>query len=103
MTAAWLTIAALCVATAAMKASGPAALRGRRPSQRAMAAIALVAPAVLASLVLYQTLGETPSGITVDARLAGLAAAGLAIAARAPMLVVVAVAALTTALTRALG
>jgi branched chain amino acid efflux pump len=103
MTAAWLTIGALCAGTIAMKASGPATLRGRRPSPRAMRAIALVAPAVLASLVLYQTFGETPSGITVDARLAGLAVAGLAIAARAPMLVVVAAATLTTALARALG
>jgi branched chain amino acid efflux pump len=103
VSAAWVTIAALCVATAAMKAAGPAALRGRRPSRRAMAVIALVAPAVLASLVLYQTLGDTPSGITVDARLAGLAVATLAIAVRAPMLVVVAAAALATALARALA
>ena len=103
MTGVWLTIAALCLTTVVMKASGPAALRGRRPSRRALAAIALVAPAVLASLVLYQTFGETPSGITVDARLAGLAAAAGAIALRAPMLVVVAVAAAATALARALG
>jgi hypothetical protein len=103
MTAVWLTIAALCVGTIALKASGPATLRGRRPPARAMAAIALVAPAVLASLVLYQTFGDSPSGITVDARVAGLAAAGLAVALRAPMLVVVAVAALATALARALA
>jgi Branched-chain amino acid transport protein (AzlD) len=103
MTAAWVTIGVLCVATVAMKASGPAALRGRRPSRRALAVIALVAPAVLASLVLYQTFGETPSGITADARLAGVAVAALAIALRAPMLVVVAAAALATALARALA
>jgi uncharacterized membrane protein len=103
MTAAWLTIAALCAGTIAMKAIGPATLRGRRPPQRAMAAIALVAPAVLASLVLYQAFGDTPSGVSVDARLAGLAVAGLAIALRAPMLVVVAAAALATALARALA
>jgi uncharacterized membrane protein len=102
MTAAWVTIAALCVGTAALKAAGPAALRGRRPPPRAMAAIALVAPAVLASLVLYQTFGDRPSGITVDARLAGLVVAGAAVALRAPMLVVVAAAALATALARAM-
>jgi uncharacterized membrane protein len=103
MTTVWLTIAALCLGTMALKASGPATLRGRRPPARAMAVIALVAPAVLASLVLYQTFGDSPSGITVDARVAGLAAAGLGVALRAPMLVVVAVAALTTALARALA
>jgi hypothetical protein len=103
MSAVWLTIGVLCVATAAMKASGPAVLRGRRPSRRALAVIALVAPAVLASLVLYQTFGDTPSGVTVDARLAGVAAAAVAIALRAPMLVVVGAAALATALTRALA
>ena len=103
MTAAWLTIAALCVGTAALKASGPATLRGRRPPPRALGVIALVAPAVLVSLVLYQTFGDLPSGITVDARVVGLAVAGAAIALRAPMLVVVAVAALATALARAVG
>jgi uncharacterized membrane protein len=102
MTTVWLTIAALCAGTAALKASGPATLRGRRPPPRAMAVIALVAPAVLASLVLYQTFSDSPSGIMVDARVAGLGAAGLAVALRAPMLVVVAVAALATALARAL-
>lgn len=103
MTAVWLTIAALCVGTVALKAAGPATLRGRRPSPRAMSVIALVAPAVLASLVLYQTFGDSPSGMTVDARLAGLAVAGAAIALRAPMLVVVAAAALATALARAVA
>lgn len=103
MSAVWLMIAALCVGTIALKAAGPATLRGRRPSRRAMSVIALVAPAVLASLVLYQTFGDTPSGITVDARVVGLLVAGAAIALRAPVLVVVAAAAVATALTRALA
>jgi hypothetical protein len=103
MSAVWLMIAALCVGTIALKAAGPATLRGRRPSGRAMSVIALVAPAVLASLVLYQTLADTPSGITADARVVGLLVAGAAIALRAPMLVVVAAAAVATALTRALA
>lgn len=97
----WITIAALCVGTIALKAAGPLALRGHQPPQQAMMIIALVAPAVLTSLVLYQTLAATPSGITFDARITGLTAAAIAITARAPMFIVVLLAALTTAATRA--
>jgi branched-subunit amino acid transport protein len=62
---------------------------------------ALVAPALLAALVVYETLGAHGGGITVDARAAGLGAAVLAIALRAPMLAVVLVAAAATAAVRA--
>jgi len=44
----------------------------------------------------------TARGVTVDARVAGLAAAAVAIAVRRSMVVVVVVAALTAAATRAL-
>lgn len=102
MTAVWVTVAALCVGTALLKASGPLVLGERRPPERALNVIAFVAPAVLTSLIVYQTFGDHPSGLTVDARLVGLAAAGLAVAARAPILLTVLIAAIATALTRAL-
>jgi hypothetical protein len=96
----WLTIAALTVGTVALKAVGPLTTGGRRPSERAIGVTRLVAPAILAGLVVYETLSKDGSGITFDARLAGLGAAALAILARAPMLVVVLVAAAATALAR---
>ncbi|MQA87092.1 MAG: AzlD domain-containing protein [Streptosporangiales bacterium] len=103
MTAVWITIAALFVGTIALKATGPIALRRRHPPRRAVAVIALVAPTVLTSLVLYQTLSAHPTGVTMDARIVGLVVAALAIAARAPMIVVILLAALATAAVRALA
>jgi hypothetical protein len=103
MTAVWITVAALFVGSAAIKASGPLALGGRQPPARALAVIALVAPAVLAGLVVYETFNTSGPGIEVDARVVGLAAAGLAAAARMPMLLIVVIAATATALVRAVG
>jgi branched chain amino acid efflux pump len=102
MSAVWLTVGVLFVATFAMKAVGPVTFGGRRLSGRAAGVIALVAPTLLASLVVYETCSAAGPGIEFDERLAGLAAAGLAAALRRSMLVVVAVAAVATALTRAL-
>jgi uncharacterized membrane protein len=103
MSAIWLSVVALCLATASMKAIGPVSFGDRRLSGRAAAVIALVAPALLASLVVYETFSANGRGIEVDARVVGLAAAGVALALRRSMLVVVAVAAAATALTRAIG
>lgn len=102
MTALWLTIVALTVATAAIRALGPVLLGGRELHPRLMAVVALLAPAVLAALVVTQTLGEE-QGVTVDARLPGIAAADAAIAVRLSALLVVVVAAATTAAVRALA
>jgi hypothetical protein len=54
---------------------------------------------VLAALVVTQTVGGDRQ-IVVDARLAGLGAGAIAVALRAPLLVVVVVAATTAALIR---
>ncbi len=59
----------------------------------------LIPVALLAALVAEQAL-STRQELTVDARLVGLAAGAVALLARAPFLVVVIVAALTTALIR---
>jgi branched chain amino acid efflux pump len=102
MTAVWLTVAVLFGATFTMKAVGPVTFGGRRLSGRAAGVIGLVAPTLLASLVVYETFNAGGSGVEVDERLAGLAAAGVALALRRSMLVVVAAAAVATAVTRAL-
>ena len=103
MTEVWVTIAALCAGTVAIKATGPLALGGRQPSDRTFAVVSLFAPALLAALVVYETLSAGHEGITVDARVVGVAAAATALALRAPIAVVVLGAAATTALARALG
>jgi hypothetical protein len=103
VSAVWATVAVLCVATASMKAIGPLSVGGRRLSGRAASVISLVAPSLLASLVVYETLNTDGPGIALDARLVGLAAGGAAIALKRSMLVVVAVAAIATALTRAIA
>jgi hypothetical protein len=62
---------------------------------------ALLPVALLAALVVVQTF-TTGRSLTVDARAAGLLAAAVALALRAPFLVLVVVAAATAALVRAL-
>jgi hypothetical protein len=103
VTDAWIVVGALFLGTAAIKAAGPLAIGGRRPSGRALRVIALVAPALLAGLVVYETLITEDGGIGFDARIAGVVAAVAAIAARLPMIAVVLLAAAATALVRAIA
>jgi hypothetical protein len=77
-------------------------LGGRPLPARIDAVVGLLAPTLLAALVVTQTVGDA-EGIVADARLAGVGAGMLAIALRAPLIVVVALAATTTALARAFG
>jgi hypothetical protein len=102
MTEAWIVIVALTIGTVSIKAAGPLVLGGRPLPRRAQGVIALVAPAVIAALVVYETFADQPDGIVVDARVAGLGAAGLALLARLPMIAVVVIAAAVTAGVRAL-
>jgi branched-subunit amino acid transport protein len=102
MSAAWTTILGLTVATAAIKASGPVALGGRDLPKWVVRLIALVAPALLGALVVVETFGKGKD-LVLDARAAGLAAAAAALAARLSVLWAVGVAALATALVRAIS
>ena len=98
----WVLVAWLVVTTALIRASGPVALGGRRLPERAVAVIALLAPAILAALVITETFGGEGSKLTVDERALGVAAAGGALALRAPLLLTLAVAMAVTAGARAL-
>lgn len=98
---AWVVVAIVGVGTMAMKAAGPVLLGGRTLPDRAMSVISLLAPAVLAALIVTQTIGGNHHYV-FDARIAGLAAAAIALRFRAPLLVVVILAAAVTALVRAL-
>jgi hypothetical protein len=64
--------------------------------------IGLLAPPLLAALVLVETIGDGEGGFSLDARLGGLAAAAIALALRLPTLAVVVTAATAAALLRAL-
>ena len=100
MTALWITIAAVALASAAIKAAGPVLVGGRELPERAVAVIALLAPALLSALVITETFGED-GHLVVDERAVGVAVAGVALALRAPVLVAIVLAAVTTALVRA--
>ncbi len=102
MTIAWLVVAAVGIGTMALKAAGPVLLGGRALPSRVQAVVALLAPALLAALVATATLGSGQQ-LVIDARLIGLGAAVVALLLRAPVLLVVAVAAATAAVARALG
>ena len=95
----WLVVLVVGVATVAMKGFGPVVLGGRPLPGRAAGPLELLAPALLAALVLTQTVGGDRT-VEVDERLLGVAAAGVALLLRAPTLVVVVVAAAVTALAR---
>jgi branched-subunit amino acid transport protein len=101
MSAAWLAIVVVGGATIVLKATGPVLLGGRDLPPRVNALVVLLAPAVLAALVVTQVVGGERE-LVFDARLVGLGAAVVAIALRAPLLVVVVAAAASTAATRAL-
>lgn len=65
--------------------------------------VRLLPVALLAALVAVQTFAGEGGALTLDARTAGLAVALVALACRAPFLVVVILAAVTAAALRALG
>ena len=100
MTTLWVTVVAVALASAAIKAAGPVLVGGRELSPRAVAVVALLAPALLAALVVSETFGEDRH-LVLDERAVGVAVAAIALALRAPVLVAVALAAATTALIRA--
>jgi branched-subunit amino acid transport protein len=95
----WLVIAVVGVLTIAFKASGPVLLGGRELPPRALALVEVLAPAMLAALVVTQTVGGDRE-IILDERLAGVAAGAVAIRLKAPLIVVMIVAAAVAALIR---
>ena len=98
----WVTIVAVAIANAAIKAVGPVLVGGRDLPPRIVSVIALLAPALLTALVITETFSEDRHYV-LDERAVGVAVAGGALALRAPVLLAVALAALTAALIRAFG
>ncbi|MFJ4786830.1 AzlD domain-containing protein [Streptomyces sp. NPDC088794] len=98
----WIAIGATALGCYAVKLAGllvPASAL-ERPLVRRLAALLPVA--LLAALTAQQTFADGHA-LVLDARAAGVAAAGLALLLRAPFLLVVAVAVAVTAGVRAVG
>ena len=74
MSTVWLTVGLLTVGTFAAKAAGTIILGSHQPGARSMAMTALVAPALLAALVVYETFGNHGEGLVLDARAAAWSA-----------------------------
>ena len=101
MSEAWLVVALVGGATVAIKAIGPVVLGGRPLPGRVQSVVGLLAPAVLAALVVTSVLASGRD-LVLDERLIGIGAAVVALVFRAPILVVVVAAAAATATARAL-
>lgn len=103
MSATWTTILVLAAGTAVIKGAGPLLVGGRSLGRTTTRVIALIAPALLAALVVTQAFTDSDGSLTIDARAAGLAAAAGVLAVRREAMVrAVVVAALAAALVRAL-
>jgi branched-subunit amino acid transport protein len=100
MSATWTVVLLVGAFTMALKAAGPVVLGGRNLPPRLTEASELLAPALLAALVVTQALGEDGK-LVFDERLVGLGVAAAAVRLRAPLIVVMILAAVSTALVRA--
>ena len=99
MNAPWTTLLVIGAGTVALKAVGPVGVSGRRLPARVTELLEVVAPAILAALVITETFASGRS-LVLDARVAGVAAGIVAVALRAPIWLVVIAGALATAFVR---
>jgi branched-subunit amino acid transport protein len=99
VSATWTVVLVVGAFTMALKAVGPVLLGGREFPPRLNDVFALLAPALLAALVVTQALGED-GDLVFDERLVGVGVAALAIRLRAPLILVMVLAAVSTALVR---
>jgi branched-subunit amino acid transport protein len=97
----WIVILGVGAGTILLKGMAPAVLGGRELPPRLTGVMALLAPTLLAALVVTNTFASGRH-LVVDPRAAGLAAALVAVALRAPVLVVILVSALTAGGLRAI-
>ena len=96
----WVVILVLAAGTVLFKTLGPVLAGGRQPPPPLVRVIGLLAPAIIAALVVVDTFA-TGHRLVVDARAAGLAAGAIALWFRAPVVVALVIAAVTCALVRA--
>jgi branched-subunit amino acid transport protein len=99
MSEVWIVVAVVGVATVFLKAAGPVFLGSRPLPHRIQSVVDLLAPVMLTALVVTQTLGDGEE-LSVDARVPGVAAAGIAIWRGVPIVAAMVIAAGVTALVR---
>ena len=99
MSPAWATVLLVGAVSIVVRGAGPVAMGGRELPARLAGVIELLAPALLSALIVVQIFGGDRR-LELDERALGLAAAVIAVACRAPVLVVVVAAAVITALAR---
>ena len=97
----WLSVLAVTLANWALKASGPLALGSRQLPRAVQSIISLMAPALLAGLIVVDLAGAGWSGLNWQ-QLLGVGVAGVARVLKAPMLVAVICGAVATGLLRLL-
>ncbi len=102
MSSVWLAVAVVGAATVLIKGAGPVLAAGRTLSEASAGVLELLAPALLAALVATNAFASD-GALVLDERGAGLAAGAIAVLLKAPLLVVIVVAAVTAALLRAIG
>ncbi len=102
MSDATLTLLIVAAGTYLFKAAGPLVLGGRTLPPGLNRLIELLPGALIAALVVVSSIGDG-QGITLDARLVGVAVAAIALWKKLPFVVVVVLACIATALVRALG
>ncbi|WCB96974.1 hypothetical protein DSM104299_05744 [Baekduia alba] len=102
MSTTWIVVLGAGLGTLVLKGLAPAVLGGRALPPRLVGAMALLAPTLLAALIVTNTFA-TGRDLVLDPRAAGLGAALVAVLLRAPVLVVIFVAAATAAGLRALA
>ena len=99
MSPTWAVVLLVGAFTMSFKAVGPVLLGGRDLPPRLDEAFGLLAPSLLAALVVTQALGEDGE-IVIDAGLVGFGVAAVAIRLKAPLILVMVLAAVSTALVR---
>lgn len=98
----WALVGAVAAMAAVTKAAGPVALGGRDLPERLVLVIRLLAPALLAALVVTQALADDDE-LAIGADTAGVAAAGVVYLRGGSVAVGVGVAVAVTAGLRAIG
>jgi branched-subunit amino acid transport protein len=96
---AWATVAVCVLTTFAIRAFGPVTVGARTFGRRTTRVLGLLPAALLAALVVTETVLRD-GALHVDARAGGVAAAGLVLVRRGSVVWVVVVAAATTAALR---
>ena len=102
MSQAWATVLAVGAGTVVLKAVGPVGVADRQLPDRVTGLLELIAPAILAALVVVETFGDGRS-LVLDARLAGAAVGVVAVLLRAPLWAIVIAGGAATALVRAVS